>query len=254
MAGILTELSAEPERVHFVVLGIGVNLNAQPERLPRGAGARRPPRCAQAPGQQVPRALFTAALWTRLEEWLDLHADDGLRADPATPGRQLSSTLGQEVLVRTERQEFRGLAEDIDDGGRAAGAHRRGPGGAGAGRRRGAGCAPSARRRFARSAAAGARVRVRCCSPSTSATPTPCWGLRRQEAAGPLAAGDQRPPHLRRVRDPACASCSRWSRHRSRDKSTAVAVSSVVPPLQFNLERMSERYFKAQAACSWAPA
>lgn len=30
------------------------------------------------------------------------------------------------------------------------------------------------------------------------------------------------------------------------DKVTAVAVSSVVPPLQFNLERMSERYFKAR--------
>jgi type III pantothenate kinase len=30
------------------------------------------------------------------------------------------------------------------------------------------------------------------------------------------------------------------------DKVTAVAVSSVVPPLQFNLERMSERYFKVR--------
>jgi type III pantothenate kinase len=30
------------------------------------------------------------------------------------------------------------------------------------------------------------------------------------------------------------------------DKVTAVAVSSVVPPLQFNLERMSERYFRCK--------
>ena len=30
------------------------------------------------------------------------------------------------------------------------------------------------------------------------------------------------------------------------DKVTAVAVSSVVPPLQFNLEKMSERYFKTR--------
>ena len=30
IAGILTELSAEADRVHFVVLGIGVNLNAGP--------------------------------------------------------------------------------------------------------------------------------------------------------------------------------------------------------------------------------
>ena len=37
------------------------------------------------------------------------------------------------------------------------------------------------------------------------------------------------------------------------DAVNAVAVSSVVPPLQFNLEKMSERYFKAQAACSSGP-
>ena len=35
VAGILTELSADTERVHFVILGVGVNLNADLEDFPK---------------------------------------------------------------------------------------------------------------------------------------------------------------------------------------------------------------------------
>lgn len=115
IAGILTELSAEPERVHFVVLGIGVNLNARPgDFSPELAGSATSLR--EARGSQVPRALFTAALFTRLEEWLDVHSDEGFEPIRAA-WKELSSTLGHPVLVRTDRTEFRGHAEDIDESG-----------------------------------------------------------------------------------------------------------------------------------------
>ncbi|WP_224241366.1 biotin--[acetyl-CoA-carboxylase] ligase [Hyalangium gracile] len=112
VAGILTELSAEPERVHFVVLGVGVNLNAQEEHFPEELRATATS-LALARGQRVPRALFAASLWNRLEEWLDLHVEMGFDA-VRQRWKELSSTLGQDVLVRTDRREFRGLAEDID--------------------------------------------------------------------------------------------------------------------------------------------
>ena len=115
VAGILTELSAEPERVHFVVLGVGVNLNAQAEHFPEELRSTATS-LALVRGQRVPRALFAAALWNRLEEWLDLHLETGFGA-VRQRWKELSSTLGQDVLVRTERQEFRGLAEDIDTAG-----------------------------------------------------------------------------------------------------------------------------------------
>ncbi|QRK07018.1 biotin--[acetyl-CoA-carboxylase] ligase [Archangium violaceum] len=115
VAGILTELSAEPERVHFVVLGIGVNLNAGPEDFPPEVAATATS-LSQVLGRRVNRALFTAALWGRLEEWLDLHHEVGF--DPVRQRwTELSSTLGQEVLVRTDRSELRGVAEDIDVSG-----------------------------------------------------------------------------------------------------------------------------------------
>jgi len=115
IAGILTELSAEADRVHFVVLGIGVNLNA--------ASADFPPEVAEVAtsvarvlGRRVNRAAFLARLLKTLEDWLDTHEREGF--EPVRERwRALSSTLGQEVLVKAERRELRGVAEDIDTDG-----------------------------------------------------------------------------------------------------------------------------------------
>ena len=115
VAGILTELSAEPERVHFVIVGVGVNLNSQAEHLPEELRATATS-LSLALGRPVLRARFAASLWTRLEEWLDLYLDTGFDAVRAR-WKALSSTLGQDVLVRTDRQELRGRAEDIDPSG-----------------------------------------------------------------------------------------------------------------------------------------
>lgn len=115
VAGILTELSADADRIHFVTLGMGVNLNARPSDFPGELG-NTATSLADARGQRVPRALFTAALWTRLEEWLDLHAEAGFGA-VRQRWKELSSTLGQEVLVKTDRSELRGVAEDLDGAG-----------------------------------------------------------------------------------------------------------------------------------------
>ncbi|MBX7115272.1 MAG: biotin--[acetyl-CoA-carboxylase] ligase [Myxococcaceae bacterium] len=115
VAGILTELSAEAERVHFVVVGVGVNLNMGradfPDDLRESATA-----LSMVRGQRVPRALFTAAFLTRFEQWLDRHAEEGF-APVREAWKKHSSTLGQEVLVKTEAMELKGTAIDIDDAG-----------------------------------------------------------------------------------------------------------------------------------------
>ena len=115
VAGILTELSADTERVHFVILGVGVNLNGSLEEFPPELKETATTLEASR-GQSVPRALFTAALWTRLEHWLDLHADDGF-APVRAAWKTMASTLGQDVLVRSEQRELRGIAEDLDEDG-----------------------------------------------------------------------------------------------------------------------------------------
>jgi len=116
IAGILTELSADPDQVHFVVLGMGVNLNCKVADLGPELAATATSLCEARGGEKVPRALFTAALFGRLEQRLDQHARDGF-APIRQAWRQLSSTLGHEVLVRTDGAELRGVAEDVDEAG-----------------------------------------------------------------------------------------------------------------------------------------
>jgi BirA family biotin operon repressor/biotin-[acetyl-CoA-carboxylase] ligase len=114
-AGILTELTADGDATQFVVLGVGINLNMTRKDFPPEL-AETAISVREALGKKVPRALFAAALWTRLERWLDLHAGEGFGPVRAA-WKRMSSTLGQEVLVKTERNELRGVAEDLDDEG-----------------------------------------------------------------------------------------------------------------------------------------
>ncbi|OFX24494.1 MAG: biotin--[acetyl-CoA-carboxylase] ligase [Anaeromyxobacter sp. RBG_16_69_14] len=115
LAGILTELAADPDRVQWVVLGIGVNVNVRAEEFPaelRDIATS----LAMERGEPVPRALFAAAVLSSLEEWLDRHAEDGF--PPVREAwRAMSITLGREVRVRASDRDLEGVAEDVDEAG-----------------------------------------------------------------------------------------------------------------------------------------
>ena len=115
IAGILTELAAEPDRVHWVVVGAGVNVNARAEDFPEELRAAATSVLLER-GQAAPRALFAAACFTALEEWLDRHAEDGF-GPVRDAWRERSVTLGREVIVEADGREIAGNAEDIDESG-----------------------------------------------------------------------------------------------------------------------------------------
>lgn len=115
VAGILTELSADVERVHFIVLGLGVNLNSRPAEYPPEVAAIATSVSAER-RSHVHRALFLAGLLLKLEQWLDRWTEQGF-APVREAWRRLASTLGQEVLVRADQRELRGVAEDLDETG-----------------------------------------------------------------------------------------------------------------------------------------
>lgn len=75
-SGILVELASEGSRPAFAVLGIGVNLNVDPESFPAEFRTRATSLSA-ATGAAVDRAAFTARLFGTLEDVLDLHAHQG---------------------------------------------------------------------------------------------------------------------------------------------------------------------------------
>ena len=112
IAGILTELAAEPDQVHWVVVGVGVNVNTRAEDFPpelRGLATS----VLLERGQPAPRALFLVACLTLLEEWYDRHAEEGFEPIRAA-WKERSVTLGREVLVQLDGRELVGRAEDLD--------------------------------------------------------------------------------------------------------------------------------------------
>jgi BirA family biotin operon repressor/biotin-[acetyl-CoA-carboxylase] ligase len=115
IAGILTELAAEPDRVHWVVLGVGVNVNARAEDFPEELRGDVTSVLLER-GEPAPRALFAAACLTGLEEWLDRHAEDGFGV-VRRAWRDRSVTLGREVSVRADGREIVGTAVDLDEDG-----------------------------------------------------------------------------------------------------------------------------------------
>jgi BirA family biotin operon repressor/biotin-[acetyl-CoA-carboxylase] ligase len=115
IAGVLTELAAEPERVHWVVVGVGLNVNARREDFPEELRDEATSVLVER-GQPAPRALLAAACFTALEDWVDRHAEEGF-APIRAAWRERSVTLGREVLVKEGARELTGVAEDIDDAG-----------------------------------------------------------------------------------------------------------------------------------------
>lgn len=65
VAGLLNEMSAETDRVTFVILGIGVNINMLPQHFPEGL--RTPPTSISIEsGKSLSRLEFTSSLLTHL--------------------------------------------------------------------------------------------------------------------------------------------------------------------------------------------
>jgi BirA family transcriptional regulator, biotin operon repressor / biotin---[acetyl-CoA-carboxylase] ligase len=115
IGGILTELAAEPDRVTWVVLGVGVNVNARAEDFPaelRGDATS----VLLERGQPAPRALLAAACFTAIEDWVDVLLEKGF-APVREAWRERSVTLGRTVVASVEGREIQGLAEDIDETG-----------------------------------------------------------------------------------------------------------------------------------------
>ncbi|WP_435153940.1 biotin--[acetyl-CoA-carboxylase] ligase [Haladaptatus sp. DFWS20] len=105
LSGILTEMEGEADRVSWVVVGIGVNVNIDADELPDGATS------VQESVGTINRRVFTQRL---LEEF------DTLRAAPEKilpAWRDHAATLGQRVRVETRTGTVVGTAVDIESPG-----------------------------------------------------------------------------------------------------------------------------------------
>jgi BirA family biotin operon repressor/biotin-[acetyl-CoA-carboxylase] ligase len=115
VAGILTELSAELDRVNFVIMGIGVNVNTPLEDFPPSLQEGATSLQAEA-GRALSRAALLQKILLQIESWYKVFLQDGF---PPLRRRwkELAFVLGKEVQVIGPRETFSGLAVDVDEFG-----------------------------------------------------------------------------------------------------------------------------------------
>jgi BirA family biotin operon repressor/biotin-[acetyl-CoA-carboxylase] ligase len=109
LAGILTEMEGEADRVSWLVVGVGVNANIDPEALPPGATSLR----AEI-GADVDRRRIAATLFERFASL----AETADRSDQILAAwRDRASTLGRRVRVETSTGPVVGTAVDVESPG-----------------------------------------------------------------------------------------------------------------------------------------
>jgi len=112
LAGVLTESSLVGDRLAFVVVGIGINVNVPAATLP--ALDARAASILEQTGRPVDRAVLLAALLAGVEQrYARLRAGDSPHAEWAAR----LTTLGQAVQVYTASGVLHGVAEAVDEDG-----------------------------------------------------------------------------------------------------------------------------------------
>lgn len=103
LAGVLTEMEGEADRVSWLVVGIGVNVDIPASALPEGATSVR------VEGGNVDRRAFLQRV---LEEFHELVSGNLAAVLPAWRERAL--TVGERVRVETPGGVVEGVARDVD--------------------------------------------------------------------------------------------------------------------------------------------
>jgi len=111
IAGILTELSAEMDRVRFVVIGVGVNVNTSLSQLPSNATSVK-----NETGQRSSRVALVQEILRSLEKWYLCLGSKGSESI-IVRWKELNSTLGQHVRIADQSGTIEGQAIDLDEYG-----------------------------------------------------------------------------------------------------------------------------------------
>ena len=110
-AGILTELNAELNRIHYLVVGIGMNVNASKAPLPAHATS-----VGQELGERVDRVALARAIFSQMDLAYSQFLEEGVQ--PTLEGwRAFAGFLGKRIRVVTEGRTVDGQAMDVDSTG-----------------------------------------------------------------------------------------------------------------------------------------
>jgi BirA family biotin operon repressor/biotin-[acetyl-CoA-carboxylase] ligase len=115
LAGLLNEIHSEMDRIHFVILGIGVNLNLEEQMFPKGIRTVATSLKIEM-GETISRKAFLQFLLLELEKWYTIFLREGssfiLKA-----WRDRAQIKGRRVKVVSFGESIVGTAIDVDSDG-----------------------------------------------------------------------------------------------------------------------------------------
>jgi BirA family biotin operon repressor/biotin-[acetyl-CoA-carboxylase] ligase len=108
ISGMLSELEAEADRIFFINIGMGINVNNDPSAAEPGASSLK-----KIAGREISRKDLLA-------RFLETFSDCMKKADfenVISEWKKHTVTLGRQVRIVTQREESKGLAVDVDENG-----------------------------------------------------------------------------------------------------------------------------------------
>lgn len=113
VAGILTEMSAEADYIQYVIIGIGINVNTEPEAFSEEirdtAGSLR-----SICGSSFSRAQLTAEILGSFEKYYEIFLGTLDLSELMGHYNERLANLGRQVRVLDAKAPFDGMAEGID--------------------------------------------------------------------------------------------------------------------------------------------
>jgi BirA family biotin operon repressor/biotin-[acetyl-CoA-carboxylase] ligase len=115
IAGLLNEIHSEMDRIHFVILGIGMNLNMDTKMFPKEIRKVATSLKIEI-GEMISRKAFIQKLLQELEDWYTIFLKEG-SAPVLEAWRKWAQIKGKPVKVTSFGETLVGEAVDIDSDG-----------------------------------------------------------------------------------------------------------------------------------------
>ena len=115
VSGLLTEMSAEQDRIRHIVLGIGVDVNMELDELPPEVRSHTTTLAEEA-GAKIDRTRLLQQVLRDLEHWYRKFLTND--ADVLEEWKRLNTTIGNRVTVSGAGETLEGLAQGVDSDGR----------------------------------------------------------------------------------------------------------------------------------------
>lgn len=115
VGGILTEMKSEIDRISYIVLGIGVNVNMDSSLFPPDVRVNATT-LKETVGRELPRIEVISVLLKELDKWYKIFLNKG--SGPVfDEWRRLSPSLGKRIKVMSLNRIIEGIDEGLDDYG-----------------------------------------------------------------------------------------------------------------------------------------